>query len=47
VKAGLRRPGDLIARYAGEEFACLLPDTGLGGALKLAESSGNASSNSR
>ena len=37
LKAGLRRPADLIGRYGGEEFVCLLPDTGLDGAMQLAE----------
>jgi len=32
----LGRPGDLVARYGGEEFLCLLPDTGLAGALVVA-----------
>lgn len=36
LKGVLRRPADLVARFAGEEFACLLPDTSPGDALKLA-----------
>lgn len=31
------RPTDLAARYGGEEFAIILPDTDLGGALRVAE----------
>jgi diguanylate cyclase (GGDEF)-like protein len=38
----LKRPGDLVARYGGEEFVCLLPDTGLRGALELAQQLGAA-----
>lgn len=33
----LRRPGDLFARYGGEEFVAVLPETGLEGALVVAE----------
>lgn len=31
------RPGDTISRYGGEEFAVLLPETGLEGAEKVAD----------
>lgn len=37
LKDSLRRPSDLVARYGGEEFVCLLPETGLAGAMQLAE----------
>jgi diguanylate cyclase (GGDEF)-like protein len=40
LKAGLKRPADLVARYGGEEFICLLPDTELPGALALARQLG-------
>ncbi|WP_428568441.1 MAG: diguanylate cyclase [Solidesulfovibrio sp. DCME] len=33
----LRRPGDLAARFGGEEFAMILEDTGTSGAAHLAE----------
>nr|WP_315464527.1 diguanylate cyclase [uncultured Rhodoferax sp.] len=36
LKGVLRRPADLVARFAGEEFACLLPDTSPADAHKLA-----------
>lgn len=31
------RPDDELGRYGGEEFAAILPETSLGGALKIAE----------
>lgn len=37
LKAGLKRPTDLVARYGGEEFVCLLPDTDLAGATVVGE----------
>jgi diguanylate cyclase (GGDEF)-like protein len=37
LKESLKRPSDLVARYGGEEFVCLLPETGLQGAMQLAE----------
>jgi diguanylate cyclase (GGDEF)-like protein len=33
----LSRPGDVVARIGGEEFAFLLPQTGLSGAISVAE----------
>ena len=37
LKSVLRRPADVVARFAGEEFACLLPDTSHADALGLAQ----------
>jgi diguanylate cyclase (GGDEF)-like protein len=42
LRLPLKRLGDLVARYGGEEFVCLLPDTGLRGALELAQQLGAA-----
>ncbi len=33
----LQRPGDYLFRYGGEEFAVILANTGLGGAVRLGE----------
>lgn len=38
LKTTLKRPADLVARFGGEEFAVLLPETDLNGAVVLAES---------
>lgn len=37
LQAAVQRPADLVARYGGEEFAVVLPNTELGGAIKLAD----------
>ena len=36
LKASLRRPADLVARYGGEECACILPETDFSGAMSIA-----------
>ena len=35
MKDQLKRPGDFVSRFGGEEFACVLPETDLFGALAL------------
>ena len=37
LRDSIQRPADLVARFGGEEFSVLLPDTDLDGALAIAE----------
>ncbi len=37
ISAALRRPTDLVARFGGEEFAMILPNTDIRGAQRVAE----------
>ena len=37
LKAAVSRPADVLVRYGGEEFACVLPETDAAGALAVAQ----------
>ena len=37
IEAQMRRSGDMLGRYGGEEFACVLPGSDPAGALRIAE----------
>jgi len=37
IKKAVKRPRDLLARFGGEEFVVLLPETGLKGAVSVAQ----------
>ncbi|UAA38730.1 diguanylate cyclase [Paraneptunicella aestuarii] len=37
IKENLKRPGDVVCRYGGEEFAVLMQDTGEQGSIQLIE----------
>ena len=37
IKEALKRPSDFVARFGGEEFSVVLPDTGINGAVEVAE----------
>lgn len=42
LRTVLKRPGDLVCRFGGEEFAILLPETDMAGAQRVSEQLGEA-----